>query len=111
VTVGEWLDARSPAPPEALRKRVNGLLTDSLARDAARTADVCLAAAERLLATLLAANSTTRESALDLLTADALVTYAFEAAGEAPIDLTTRASDAMRRIASIGATASDRATA
>jgi hypothetical protein len=91
--------------------RINGLLIDSLSGDAARTTDVCLSAAERLLATLLAANSTTRESALDLLTADALVTYAFEAAGEAPVDLTTRASDAMSRIASIGATASHRATA
>jgi hypothetical protein len=111
VTVGEWLDARSPAPPEALRKRVDGLLGDALRRDASRTLEVCLATAERLLATLLAAGSTSRDSALDLLTADALVTYAFESAADTLEHLATCASDAMRRIASIGAAASDRATA
>jgi uncharacterized membrane protein len=111
VTVGEWLRRRTPAPPDALRVRVTALLGDSLSRDARQTTDVCLAAAERLVATLVSADCTTRESALDLLTADALVTYAFEAAGEAPASLSARASEAMTRIAAIGGISSNGATA
>lgn len=103
MTVGEWLDRRTPAPPDALRTRVTTLLADSLAHDVRQAPDVCLAAAERLVETLLSGNCTTRDSALDLLTADALVTYAFEAAGEAPVGLAERAAEAMTRIASIGA--------
>jgi hypothetical protein len=111
VTIGEWLAERRPPPPPALRTRIAALVGASLARDAADTMGVCLDAAERLLETLLAGDSTTRRSALDLLTADALVTYAFEAAGETPGDLVARAADAMARIAAIGAMAPDQATA
>ena len=111
MTVGEWLAERRPSPPPALRARIDALLGESLAHDSTDTVDSCLTAAERLVEALLAGNSTSRESALDLLTADALVTYAFEAAGEAPADLISRASEAMARIASLGATAPDRATA
>ena len=106
MTVGDWLAARTPAAPDALRSRITALLHDSLSRDAAQAGAVCLAAAERLVATLLASDSSTRESALDLLTADALVTYAFEAAAETPGTLAAHAADAMSRIASLGATAS-----
>jgi hypothetical protein len=56
--------------------------------DAARTADVCLAAAARVVEQLLGAQRFGRESALDLLTADALATYAYEhAAGRSESDL------------------------
>jgi hypothetical protein len=111
VTIGEWLAERRPSPPPALRSRIRAMLGESLAHDSADTVEACLGAAERLVATLLAGNSTTRDSALDLLTADALVTYAFEAAGEAPADLVARASEAMTRIASIGAAPPERTTA
>jgi hypothetical protein len=110
VTVGEWLRRRRPAPPDALRLRVKAQLGGYLSRDVRYAADVFLAAAERLVQTLASADCTTRESALDLLTADALVTYAFEAAGEAPATLSARASEAMTRIASIGAISSNGAT-
>ena len=111
MTIGEWLAERRPSPPPALRARITGLLGDSLALDATDGVEVYLEAAERLVETLLSGNSTTRDSALDLLTADALVTYAFEAASDAPAHLASRAADAMIRIASIGAMAPDRATA
>lgn len=101
MTLGDWLDARAPQPPAALGARLRALLGDALARDVGDAPDLLLAAGERLVATLLRAGSTTRESALDLLAADALVTYAFEAASEAPADLAERASEAMRRIASL----------
>ncbi len=97
MTNSEWLDSRVPAPPSALRERLH----DALAADGA-TADrtqACLHAAERLIERLLRGDCTTRESALDLLAADALMTYAFEAAGDSPGDLRARARHAMRSIA------------
>jgi hypothetical protein len=103
TTVGEWLASREPAPPAALRVRIETALAADLARDARDLPDACLTAGERLVGALLRSNSTTRESALDLLAADALVTYAFEAASDAPGGLAERASRAMSRIAELGA--------
>jgi hypothetical protein len=105
VTVGEWLAARSPRPPSALEARIACVLADSLALDADALPDICLAAGERLAAELLRSNSTSRDSALDLLTADALLTYAFEAASETPRSIDARAAAAMARIAELGAAA------
>lgn len=73
-----WLDARRPAPPPTLRAHLGqraqdgpGVLPDHLA-DAGRA----------LLAHVVARPEAGRELALDLLAADALVTYAFEAQAE-----------------------------
>jgi len=73
-----WLDARRPAPPPTLRAHLGrraqdrpDALPDHLA-DAGRV----------LLARVLARPEAGRELALDLLAADALVTYAFEAQAE-----------------------------
>ena len=101
MTVGEWLAARTPAPPAALRLRLESQLAGALTRDRREAPALLLDAGERLVATLLATGSTTRDSALDLLTADALVTYAFEAASEFPTDLADRAAEAMVRIAGL----------
>jgi len=103
VTVGEWLRSRTPPPPAALSARLDEVLRASLHEPAERVPAVCLAAGERLAAELLSSNSTARNSALDLLTADALVTYAFEAAGEMASGIEAHASSAMRRISAIGA--------
>ena len=111
MTVGEWLGRRTPPPPPALLKRVEQALGESLTLDGGRTADACLASAERLVSELLRSDCVSRESALDLLTADALVTYAFEAAGESPAGLASRAAESMRRIASLGAVQREGATA
>lgn len=127
ATVGEWLAARTPPPPPALRNRIREAIGVAATLPIERAPEACLVAAERLVALLLRESSTSRESALDLLTADALVTYAFEAAGEAAgeastdaigaatgegagattgaprVELAERASAAIRRIASLGA--------
>ena len=66
-----------------------------------RVPDLFLAASERLVAELLRSECTSRDSALDLLTADALLTYAFEAAGADIDTIGRRASEAMTRIASL----------
>lgn len=102
MTLAQWLDARTPAPPVALRNRIDAALAEELSGESTDVAETCIAAAERLVRTLLGQNATARDSALDLLAADALVTYAFEAASERPSDLARRASAAMSRIAALG---------
>jgi hypothetical protein len=99
---------REPRAPAALFEHVNAALgelpndvTCADARD--QVAAECLRAAERVLARVLAAGSTTRDTALDLLTADALVTYAFEAASEAPERVPALAREAMARLSRLAA--------
>ena len=102
MTVGEWLSGRSPRPPAALRARLEQALGDAWSAEDVDVTETCLAAAERLVSDLLRDNCTTRDSALELLAADALVTYAFEAAARSPADLVPRAAESMRRIAALG---------
>lgn len=97
-----WLDARRPVPPGALRARIDAALGPDLHADSGGAAETLLTAGERLVRSLLVEDATSRDSAIDLLAADALVTYAFEAASERPADLSSRAATAMARIASLG---------
>jgi hypothetical protein len=97
--LARWLDARRPAPPAALATRLREVLGDDLRRPAAEAADLALERGARLLGELLRDGSAGRASALDVLVADALVTYAFEAAAEEPETLERRARAAMARIA------------
>jgi hypothetical protein len=103
MTIGEWLATRAPAPPAQLMRRVRDALGDALEDDARFAHDRCVDAAERLVAQLLRDGRTGRESAPDLLAADALVTYAFEAAAGDPIGLVDRARGTMARLARLGA--------
>jgi hypothetical protein len=103
MTIGEWLATRVPAPPPQLMSRVRAALGRATDDDARFTTDRCLDAAEGLVAQLLRDRRTGRESAADLLTADALVTYAFEAAAHDPARLVDRAQGAMIRMARLGA--------
>jgi len=102
MTLSRWLDGRRPVPPPALRARIDAALGSALESSEALALESCLSAGERVVASLLRANATTRESALDLLAADALVTYAFEAAGDRPGEIAVRAAHAMARIAALG---------
>ena len=104
MTVGEWLAQRRPVPPAALLARIEAVLGDASAGAADAACEACLHAAERLVAELLRGDCASRESALDLLAADALVTYAFEAAAETPATLAATSTAAMERIARLGAT-------
>jgi hypothetical protein len=101
MTLSAWLDARRPAPPARLRARIDAALGRALESDATNAAATCLSAGERLAHGLLRENATSRDSALDLLAADALVTYAFEAASERPGELATQCRAAMVRIAAL----------
>lgn len=102
MILAAWLDARRPEPPAALRARIDAALGDDLHGDVDDVAERLLRAGERLVQSLLGENATSRGSAIDLLAADALVTYAFEAASERPGDLSKRAAAAMVRIAALG---------
>jgi hypothetical protein len=64
----------------------------------ADTEAVCLDAAERVLARLFTDSFPKRGDALDLLAADALVTYALEYAVAVPRDFDGRATAAVRRL-------------
>ena len=101
ATVGTWLAALRPAPPEALVARLRELLAPYSHLPANRVPDVCLEAGERLLAVLLTSGSTERRTALDLLAVDALVTYAFQAAADTPGQIELQTSQAMQRISAL----------
>ena len=101
MTVGQWLDTRKPTPPPALSTRVREAIGDSISRPASEAPDILLSASEQVVRALLKTGSTSRDTAIDLLAADALVTYALEAASEAPESMRERALDAMRRIAAV----------
>ena len=97
MTLGAWLQDRTPTPPPRLSVRIEDVLGDFAARDERDAPVLCVDAAERLLRELLA-KPTGRASALDLLTVDALVTYAFEAAAREPSSLDALAERAMSRL-------------
>jgi hypothetical protein len=100
-TVGEWIDRIDPAPPAALHARLRDLLAPSSQRPVTEVPEACLEAGEQLLDALLASGSTSRETALDLLAVDSLVTYAFQSAADDPARMEERAARAMARIAAI----------
>lgn len=93
--LNRWLDARRPPPPPSLRRALEAALARwrpevPLAHGSPDSAGG--AVAERLAAAGLAAlghvaaRPSTRGAAIDLLAADALITYACEAAVEAEAD-------------------------
>lgn len=102
-TVGEWFATMAPRPPGALAERIGCVLEPFAAESVDRVPEACLDAGERLLDALLDSGTTSRGTALDLLAVDALVTYAFQAAADAPERLEARAARAMARIAMLPA--------
>lgn len=98
MTLDAWLQSRVPAPPPALVRRMREALDAS---PGAAHAELLVDAGERLLRGLLGADHLTRNGAVDLLTADALVTYAFEAAAAEPERVQERARLAMSRLAAL----------
>ena len=101
TTPGVWLDGREPVPPPALAARLREVIGAQLDESTGDVAAVFLAKAEELLMTLFGEGRTTRATALDLLCADALVTYAFEAACDDPDRLGARAQQAITRISQL----------
>lgn len=101
MTTERWLAQRTPAAPEALAARIRELVAESGRREG-EVAESLVDAAERVLSRLLREGCATRHSALDLLAADAIATYAFEAAAEASGQNMVELTDAaMLRIAAL----------
>ena len=96
-----WLSDVVPPPPASLAARVAEHLGDVPFASVPDAAQRCVDAAERVVGQLLDANDTSRGSALDLLAADALATYAFELASEAPESLPALTGAAMTRFAAL----------
>lgn len=101
MSILSWLDSRAPAAPAPLQARVR-LALETGAGDADEYT-ACFTAAATLLEKTLDADVTDRETALELLAADALITYAFEAAANDVNGLDDRAAGAMRHLGALGA--------
>jgi len=78
IHVGEWLASRTPAPPKELANRLSALVGGETCADTTEMAELMLRRAAALLETLC----DDRSGAFDLLVADALITYAMEAAAD-----------------------------
>jgi len=99
MTLSRWLDERRTDVPPRLAARLDEAVAGDRDVAADQTARVCVDAADALLRNLLARSSAGRDVALDLLTVDALATYAFEAAAANPTTLRERAAEAAARFA------------
>ena len=73
-----WLDTRRPAPPAALRAQIERAVTHTALPLPAHLAELGRALLDRVASRPEGG----RELALDLLAADAFITYAFEAQAE-----------------------------
>ncbi|MGI8618805.1 MAG: hypothetical protein ACR2L6_06905 [Gemmatimonadaceae bacterium] len=101
MTLGEWLDSRVPPPPAALADALRTELASELGLPLSDAPAALLQAGERVLERVLQAESQTPAVAPDLLLADALVTYAFEAVAESTSGADQFARDAMARLGSL----------
>jgi len=102
VSHADWVRTRGAEAPQALVNRVLEVLAEHPDWCVAPTAEALLGAGEQLLGSVLAeAKGDGRGVALALLAADACVTWAFEAASDAPSTLGARAEAAMQRIAEV----------
>ncbi len=87
-----WLEQRRPAPPPALAAHLAAAAAGSAPPAPSphhlpeASPGQLVALGHRLLARVTATPAGGRELALDLLAADAFVTYAFEAQAEADVD-------------------------
>ena len=89
-------------PPPVLARRVAAevaAIRSSGSGAHVTSADTFLAAAESLFVRMLRTGCSSRESAVDLLVVDALVTYAFEVDDDDPQRIEARAERAMTRLA------------
>lgn len=84
-----WLGTRRPTPPAALRGQIERAVTDSAAPLPDHLAEVGRA----LLGKVASRPQGGRELALDLLAADAFITYAFEAQAEEDVGAVARLAE------------------
>ncbi len=104
MTAAEWM-ARVPAEvPERLLARVREVLGAHSSWAGLPASESLVFVADELLRTVLAdgaGDGAPRDRALDLLAADACVTWALEAAADQPGSLGAHASKTMQRLAAV----------
>lgn len=98
MTASEWIAQARPEAPEALLARVRAVLGAEPTWSSLGVAEALLEAADTLLDEVLRDGEAGRDRALDLLAADACVTWAFEAAADDPATLGDRAQRTMQRL-------------
>ena len=98
-----WLAAREPEAPPALTACVRDLFEAHPEWERLSRVDAFIEASEVLLRRVLEGGAVARANALDLLAADACVTWAFEAAADDPGTVAGRAERATKGIAMIAA--------
>ena len=105
MTHAQWLDSRDPnlESPPALRSCVQELFASHGEWETLPHVDAFIEASSVLLSRVLTSGATARANALDLLAADACVTWAFEAAADDPAGIACRAELVTLRIAAIAA--------
>ena len=106
VDAERWLATRDDAAPSSLCPRLAAAVrAPELVSDGSLAGQLC-GAGEALLVRVLTGGCASRSAAPDLLAADALVTYAFEAAAESAEETSASieglAAAAMRRVAARG---------
>jgi hypothetical protein len=99
MTDSDWLSRRAASVPEELASAIRAALKTKIDSGEDPTPIELLEAAQTLLEKVLANECAERESALDLLTADALVTFALEIATEKASALNEFPETAMSRLA------------
>ena len=97
IRVADWIRARVPAPPEALSRRMSEVVGDDVCESPASLPEALIARAEEMLTQI----GNDRSSATDLLVADALITYAMEAAAEYSLDVESIAEGVAVRLATV----------
>lgn len=80
-SLGAWLSGRHPLPPAALA----GRLAQTVGQEGGAPPAALAGLGARVLERVATATTQDRSLALDLLAADALVTYAFEAQAESDV--------------------------
>jgi hypothetical protein len=104
LAVMGWIAARAEHAPPTLVVRVGEVLAAHPEVADGSVAEALLAMSDLLLeAAMTTGDGEARDAALDLLAADACVTWAFEAAADEPGTILERAEAAMRRIAAAAA--------
>ena len=102
MTAAEWMAGVPAEVPERLVARVREVLDAHSSWGGLPAAESLVFVADELLRTVLAdgeGDGAPRDRALDLLAADACVTWAFEAAADQPGALGAHASATMERLA------------
>jgi hypothetical protein len=96
VHIGDWLASRVPSPPPLLAQMLSEIVGDETC-EPANLPDSLITHAVKLLETI----GDDRDAAIHLLAADAMITYAMEAAANDCSRMSSIAEVALSRISSV----------